>query len=545
MVGVLVIPQSLGYAALAGLPPVIGLYTAIIPALVYAYFGTSSLLAVGPVAITAIMTASSLSAYASGSLQYIGLASLMSVIVGLLLCVARFLRLGWIVQFVSRGVAQGFVSGAALLIIAGQLKYLIGIPMAGDTLGKMFFGLMSHADTVPFVHLPTAVLGVSVFILFIINRYRAAWLWGWLPARMATLARQGLPLMVALLTIWASRSFEWQQLGIRTLAPLPSGLLTPNTALLATPISDVMTLLPSASLMALIVFVSSIAVAQNLSTLQSPISANKELTALGLSNIASGAFGGFAVAGGLSRTGLNVSVGVTSKFAGAVAGVTVLLILWLAGDVLTGLPYAVLGAIIASSVLSMIDVATLRQAWISDKADAAAFVVSFVATCTLGLNIGLVAGLLTAFAGLIYKSHQVHVAVVGQVAGSEHFRNIHRHDVLTFCDVLLIRIDESLYFGNAQVVQDTLTKLCHQYHDAAHVVLIMTAVNRIDLTAQTMLSEFNHALVRQGKTLHYAEIKGPVMDTIKDTNMIQALSGKVYLSTKMAVDELCVSQKIN
>lgn len=538
MMAVLVIPQSLGYALLAGLPPVMGLYSAILPTLVYAYVGSSSVNAVGPVAITAIMTSGALSSYALGSLQYQAMAVTLALMVGVLLMLAHVIRLGWIMQFVSRGVASGFISGASVLIILGQLKHLIGTPLSGDGLIDMM-GKMAGQERL--FHAPTAMLGLGALGLLLMNRYRPTLMHGVLyrllsQSTHAHIARFFIVVLVGV-SIITARQYDFANLGIATLAPLPTHL--PLPALPVVSLDIIITLLPSALLIALIAFISSASVAGNLARIRhEPFAPNHELKGLGLANIASSLFGGFAVSGGISRTSMNVALGANTPLSSMVCAMGVLIIALFLGQFITGLPYAVLSAIIITSAIAMIDVASFRVAHAQDKSEALTLAMTFLACVGFGLNIGLITGLLVSFALIIYRSHRVHMAVVGQVGDSEHFRNIHRHDVQTFDNMILIRIDESLYFGNVATVRTALDDICREYPTARHIVIIITAVNHVDLSAQEMLADFNRTLIMGDKQLHFTEIKGPVMDALIHTPVITALSGQVFLSTGMAVNTL-------
>lgn len=530
---VLVIPQSLGYAALAGLPPIMGLYASIVPTLVYAYIGASSVNALGPVAVTAIMTASALSGYATGSTQYITLSIILALMVGVILCLASILRFGWIMQFVSRGVSSGFVSAAAVLIIISQIKNLIGAPIIGGSL----IDIMGNLSLDDFhIKTDTALLGLGTLLILLANRY-SKMLWAWLSKSKADFAKRVVVIIITALSIILANHFNWQLLDIRLLEPLPTGL--PQLKMPALSIGILLDLLPSALLIALIAFISSSAMASNYArTHGEAFDNNKELLGIGFANIASSVSGGFTVTGGISRTSLNIGLGAKTPFASVVCAIGILLILVFFGRYLTGLPYAVLSAIIISSVISMVDTDTLKSALKHDKADALCLVLCFVMSIVFGLNVGLITGLLASFALMIYRSHRVNIAVVGQLGDSEHFRDIARHQATTFERLLMVRIDESLYFGNASTVHDTLRKLYYQHPNASDVIIIMTAVNHIDLTAQEMLMSFNQEIKGQNKHLHLSEIKGPVMDILKDSELLSKLSGKVFLSTKLAVDKL-------
>ncbi|PYE37930.1 SulP family inorganic anion transporter [Psychrobacter fozii] len=537
VVGVLVIPQSLGYAVLAGLPPVYGLYAAIVPVMVYAWIGSSNIQAVGPVAITAIMTASSLHPYAAeGAQQYVLMASLLSLMVGAMLSLAGWLKLGWIMQFISRGVSAGFISGAAVLIFISQLKYLTAIPIAGNGLFGYLSSMQLYARQ---LHPLTLLIGVIAFALLVANRYGSQWVWqSWLPSIYAKWAERLFPLILLGIAIVMSMSLHWTTNGVATIGSIPQGL--PTFTFPYVPNFDVaLNLLPSAGLMALIVFVSSSSVASNYARLRGEsFNANRELTGLGFANIAGGFFQSFAVAGGFSRTAINADSGAKTPVASLVTVMVMIAALIAFGNALAPLPYAILGATIMASIISLIDITTLKSAWQRDRLDAASFMAAFVGVLIFGLNTGLVIGLMVSFASLIWQSSKPHVAIVGQLAGTGHFRNINRHDVLTFSHLLMLRIDESLFFGNSESVHRRVIHATQRYPQAYEIVLIMSAVNHIDLTGQEMLISLNKELLIQDKHLNFSFIKGPVMDIIENTPVITDLSGHVYLSTMDAVDAL-------
>ena len=537
VVGVLVIPQSLGYAVLAGLPPVYGLYAAIVPVLVYAWIGSSNVQAVGPVAITAIMTASSLHPYANeGTQQYILMASLLSLMVGTMLWLAGRLKLGWIMQFISRGVSAGFISGAAVLIFVSQLKYLTGIPIAGNGLIGYLSSMQVYARQ---LHPLTLVIGVIAFTLLFANRYASKLVWrSWLSASYAKWAERLFPLILLAIAIVLSMSLHWTTNGVATIGTIPQGL--PTFTLPYVPdFHEALNLLPSAGLMALIIFVSSSSVASNYARLRGEtFDANRELTGLGLANMAGGFFQSFTVAGGFSRTAMNADSGAKTPVASLVTILVMIAALIAFGNLLAPLPYALLGATIMASIVGLIDMATLKSAWQRDRLDAASFLAAFIGVLIFGLNTGLVIGLMVSFASLIWQSSKPHVAVVGQLAGTGHFRNINRHDVVTFSNLLMLRIDESLFFGNSESVHRRVIQATLQYPEAHEIILIMSAVNHIDLTGQEMLISLNQELLNQKKHLSFSFIKGPVMDIIEHTPVITHLSGQVYLSTMDAVNAL-------
>ena len=537
VVGVLVIPQSLGYAVLAGLPPVYGLYAAIVPVMVYAWIGSSNVQAVGPVAITAIMTASALHAYADqGAEQYVLMASLLALMVGALLWIAGWLKLGWIMQFISRGVSASFISGAAVLIFVSQLKYLTDIPVAGNSLVGYVSSMVKYAQQ---LHPLTLLIGVAAFSLLVANRYASQWVWrSWLSVSYAKWAERLFPLILLISALLLSSILHWSSAGVATIGAIPQGL--PSFTLPYIPdLREALNLLPTAGLMALIVFVSSSSVASNYARLRGEtFDANRELTGLGLANLAGGFFQSFAVAGGFSRTAINADSGAKTPLASLVTVIVMIAALIAFGTALAPLPYAILGATIMASIIGLIDIATFKSAWQRDRLDAASFIAAFIGVLIFGLNTGLVIGLMVSFASLILQSSQPHVAVVGQLAGTGHFRNINRHDVITYHNLVMLRVDESLFFGNSESVHRHVIQATKKYPEAKEIILIMAAVNHIDLTAQEMLITLNQELAAQNKRLHFSFIKGPVMDIIEHTPLISELSGQVYLSNMDAVTAL-------
>ena len=538
IVGILVIPQSLGYAMLSGLPPVYGLYSAIVPVLVYAWIGSSAVNAVGPVAITAIMTAQALQAYNElPPAHYAIMASFLALMTGVILWLASVFRLGWITQFISRGVTAGFISGAAILILIGQIKYVTGIAISGNSLLENVETFLFHRRE---LHLPTLMVGVAAFSALFINRYYLkTWLKPMLHAKSIEVITRVLPLMVLAVGIIASLFGNFAGLGIRTVAEVPSGLPHMVMPFYAISPVELVGLLPAAGLMALIAFVSSNSVASSFARKRhEPYDANTELKGLGLANMIGAFFQSFTIVGGFSRTAVNVDAGAMSPLASILSVLVMALVLVFFSHLLEPLPYAILGATIMSAIISMIDVQTLKQALRYDKLDALAFGVALTGVLLFGLNVGLVAGLFASFAGLIWQTSHPHIAIVGQIGDTGHFRNIERHPVTQFDDLLIIRIDESLFYGNAQSVLGFIEQAIKSHQQTKNLVLMLSAVNHIDLTAQDMLINLNQNLANQHVTLHFSEIKGPVMDVIEQTEVIEQLTGQVFLSTQQAVKQL-------
>lgn len=539
VVGILVIPQSLGYALLAGLPAVYGLYAAILPVLVYAWVGSSNTQAVGPVAITSMMTAQALLPIVSPQdlSSYAAYAALLAALSGLILWLAGLLRLGWLTQLMSRGVVAGFITGAALLIIISQSKYLLGVSFDSQTLLTTLHTLpakLSHT------HLPTLVIGVStlLFLLWSKRGLGQLLLRQGLAPRMASLLARIAPLVSVVISSLICSYGALDQAGVAIIGEIPAGLPTLGLPVLPDP-HTLINLIPTATLIALIGFISSASVAQEFALRRrESFDANRELIGLGVANLAGALMKGFPVSGGFSRTAVNVEAGAQTPLAGVISALVMVLVLLALTSWFFYLPYAVLGAGIIAAVTNLVDVKTLTQAWRDDRSDAWAYLITALGVLLFGLQIGLVAGVLLSFAAILYRSSQPHCAVVGQYGEQGHFRNIARYEVKTWPNLLLFRIDERLFFGNTRSVLEHLNMELARQPQVQHVVLILSAVNSIDLSAQLMLEELNRNLHDRQITLHLAEVKGPVMDAIAHSPAIKHLKGQVFLSTLDAVNQL-------
>lgn len=546
IVGIIVIPQSLGYAALAGLPPVYGLYSSIVPVLVYAWIGASNVNAVGPVAVTAIMTAHALQNHPHlPPEQYALLAGFLALLMGALLWLASLFRLGWITRFISQGVTAGFVTGASILIFISQIKFLIGVNLSGSTIIDYALTFINRIHT---LHFPTLLVGALAFGLFFVNRYYLnRWLSHWLTPKTAQFIVRLLPLIIMMAAVAFSLVFDFQQRGIAVIEHVPAKLphfTLPFSGGLNDVLNQAIQLLPTAALIALITFVSSNSVAATCARKrQEAFDTNQELKGLGWANIIGAFFQSFPVVGGFSRTAVNVDAGAQTPLAGIISVGVMAAFLLLLTDYLEPLPYAVLAANIMVAILSMMDWNTLKRAVRSDKTDVAAFLTACFGVLLFGLNIGLVLGILVSFAGLIWKSSHPHLTVVGQTADG-HFRSIKRYATTQYSSLLIVRIDESMFYGNAQPIRHYLERSLATHPGCKHLILMLSAVNDIDLTAQEMLLSFNYDLQKQHISLHFADIKGPLADKLQHSVMMKSLSGNVFVSTAEAVDTLLKEESV-
>lgn len=520
IVAMMMIPQGMAYALVAGLPPVAGLYASIAPPLLYALFGTSSAQSVGPMAIIALMTASALGPLAvPGTALYMTLACQLALLSGAVLLACGLLRVGFLANFFSRPVMSGFTLGSSIVIALGQLGTLLG-----------------GAPLAP--HGPSAALGIgSIVFLLLARRHGAALLrrLGLAPAA-ADIGARLAPMLLVLAALVLVSVLHLDALGVRTIGAVPSGL--PGVAL-AMSGSHWQTLGKPALLIGFMSFLIAMSAAQALALRRfEKLHTNRELVGLGLANVGSALSGGFPVTGSLSRSAVNFAAGARTQLASVISAVLLAGALVLPTGWLARLPLPVLAATIIVAVLGMLETATLRTAWRYDRADALALVATGAGVLLLGVESGVVLGLVLSLGTMIWRESRPHMAVLGRIPGTEHFRNIERYPAETEPRVLLLRVDAGLFFGNLEAVNGRIEDELAAHPAARHLVLVLSAVNAIDTSALFGLLELNGTLARRGLCLHLAEVKGPVMDRLKGSALLQALSGRLFLSTANAWDAL-------
>ena len=522
VVAMMMVPQGMAYALVAGLPPVAGIYASILPPLLYALFGSSMTQSVGPMAIVSLMTAAALAPLAdSGSALYGTLAAQLALISGVVLLLCGLLRLGFLAHFLSRPVMSGFSNGAALLIMLGQVPVLLGA-------------------TPPRWHGPSTALGLgSLALLWLAKRYA-----GKLLRRAgcgASAAETGARLAPMLLVIGGTALVALLGLagaGVQTTGHVPSGLPTLGLSMSGLG-AHWRALLSPALLIAFIVFLMSMSAAQTLAHKRNEkLLTNRELLGLGAANLGSAISGGFPVTGSMSRSAVNFSAGANTPLASVVTAALLALALTAPTGWLALLPLPVLAATIIFAVGGMLDAATLRQAWRYDRSDALALLATTAGVLALGVEAGVVIGVMLSMGTLIWRASRPHIAVLGRIAGSEHYRNIERYQASTMESVLVLRIDAGLFFGNIDAVAERIDEELRARPACRHLVLVLSAVNQIDSSALFGLGQVNRSLAARGIGLHLAEVKGPVMDRLKLSTLFQELNGKVYLSTALACQDL-------
>lgn len=527
VVAMMMIPQGMAYALVAGLPPVVGIYASIFPPLLYALFGTSSTQSVGPMAIVSLMTASTLAPLATpGTGLYGVLAAQLALMSGLVLLACGLLRIGFLANFFSRPVMSGFTIGSAIVIAWGQLRTLIGGPIA--------------LDASP--HWPSIALGFGSLALLVMAREWLAPLLRRLRVKpvVADIAGKLAPMFVVLGATALVPWLELDRLGVATTGAVPAGLPGLN---LATSSGHWQALLQPALLTGFMVFLISMSGAQALALKRGgeKLASNRELVGLGVANVGSALSGGFPVTGSISRSAVNFAAGANTQLASVITAGLLALALVAPTGWLALLPLPTLAATIIVAVLGMLDWSTLRTAWRYDRADALALLATAGGVLVLGVEAGVLVGVALSMGSLIWRASRPHIAVLGRIHGTEHFRNVDRYSAETTPGLLMLRVDAGLFFGNVDAVNERIDEELVQHAATAHLVLVLSAVNAIDTSALFGLQELNASLGQRGVTLHLAEVKGPVMDRLRDSDLLGQLSGQVFLSAANAWDRLAGS----
>ena len=532
IVTILLVPQGLAYALLAGMPPETGLYASMLPLILYGLFGTSSSLSVGPAALTSLITASAAGALAQGDPQlFIQAAIGMGLLSGVFLVAMAVLRLGWLTNL----LIIGFVSGCAILIAGSQLKHLLAIEAGGENvlqLGRSLLPQLSHSHW-----LTVAISAIAIVCLLVPKQLAGPLKHSPLPGWLSAFLGKSGPIVAVLVTTLLAFFFQLDQRGLAIVGGIPSGL--PHLAAPQMDWAHWKTLITPALLLALIGFVESISLAQALAARRRErISPNRELMGLGLANLASGLSGSFAVTGSFSRTTVSFDAGARTPMTSLLTGIGIALVALFFTGLFHALPLATLAAIIVVGIIPLIELGEIRQLWQYSRPDSIAMLATLLGVLLINVQTGLLIGVGLSVALFLWRTSQPHVAEVGQVPGTQHFRNIDRHDAIVTDRILSIRVDESLYFGNARPLEDLLYDRTMARPGVAHVVLMCSAINHLDASAVESLESLNQRLKDAGVSLHLSEVKGPVMDRLKKTDLLNGLTGQVFLSQYQAVKAL-------
>jgi SulP family sulfate permease len=537
IVTIMLIPQSLAYAMLAGLPAEMGLYASMLPLIAYGLFGTSTTLSVGPVAVVSLMTATAVSQVAeAGSVAYVDAAILLALMSGAMLLLFGLLRMGFLASFLSHPVIAGFITASGVIIAVSQLGHVLGIQGRGENLPHLAQQLWAQ---LPQVHMPTLLVGGStlLFLFWVRSGLKPLLLKAGLPDYWAGMLTRTGPVFAVIGTSVVAWQLDLGARGVALVGHVPAGLPGFDLPPLLNPAWRELAV--SALLISIIGFVESVSVGHTLAARRRQrIVPDQELIGLGASNIAAAVSGGYPVTGGFARSIVNFDAGAATPAAGMLTALGIALTALFFTPYLAYLPKATLAATIIVAVLSLVDFSILRRTWEYGISDFAAVAITLFVTLAVGVETGVACGVLASLALHLYKTSRPHMAVVGEVPGTEHYRNVDRHEVITRSDILSLRIDESLYFANASFVESSLYALLEKRPEVRHVILMCTAVNEIDLSALEALESINRQLAERDITLHLSEVKGPVMDVLRHTHFLQDLTGKVFLSQHHAVQHV-------
>lgn len=538
---ILLIPQSMGYALLAGLPAVVGLYAGIIPSILYSLFGTSRTLAVGPVAVTSMMTATILAPFTvSSSDHYAAIAIMLAFLSGVFLILMSLLKMGFLSNLLSHPVISGFISASAILIAVGQFKHLIGVQAQGNNLIELGESMMRHIED---INMPTVILSIiSVLSLVLLKRHLTATLSKLgLSENTANMLGKSGPVIVVVATTSCVAAFSLDSLGIKIVGSINNHL--PTIPVEYFTLDTLIDLLPGAFLISIVGFVGSVSVAQSFAAKRKQsINPNQELVGLGLANLGAAFSGSFPVTGGFSRSVVNVSAGATTPMTGILTGLLMLFTLLFLTPLFYYLPTAVLASCIITSILQLIDFKDFTRLYRFSKQEALGLLATFFVVLFISMETGIIVGVSLSLLFFLWHTSHPHIAVVGRLPGTEHFRNVKRFDVETTPNIMTVRIDENLFFANARVLEDYVLTLVSQHKNTRHLILMCNAVNMIDASALASLEAIDDRLKSAGITLHLSEIKGPVMDKLKGSSLIENLSGKVFFTQHQAINALTERQ---
>ncbi|MEL0306903.1 MAG: sulfate permease [Halieaceae bacterium] len=537
IVTIMLIPQSLAYALLAGLPAEMGLYASIFPLIAYALFGSSRTLSVGPVAVASLMTASAIgSVTASGAVDFVTAATTLALLGGLMLIALGIFKFGFVANFLSHPVVSGFITASGVIIALGQIGPLVGMSLRGGDLVSLVATLNQHVQQ---AHFLTAMIGFTSLAFLLFARFslpRILEVMGW-GKRSISLTTRSAPVLMMLVVIPLSMFLDFEARSVPIVGAVPSGLPVFTAPRLNW--SLITELAMPAFLIALIGFVESVSVGKTLGAKKRErINANQELVALGAANTAAAMSGGFPVTGGFSRSAVNFDAGADTQMASILTAAGIGIATLFLTPILHFLPKAALAATIIVAVLSIIDWKILQQAYRFSIADFAAVSLTIVITLAAGVELGVLAGVGVSLGLYLYQTSKPHFAIVGQVGTSEHYRNIERHEVVTHAEILSIRVDESLYFANASYLEEIVFDQVSQKPLLSDVILMCPAVNIVDMSALDALNEINDRLRDLNIKLHLSEVKGPVMDTLQRSDFLEKLTGDVFLSHHTAVSEV-------
>jgi len=515
-VGVMLVPQGMAYALLAGLPPVFGLYAALVPQIIYAMMGTSRQLSVGPVAMDSLLVASGLAALdLSGIDEYLSMAIFLAFFMGLIQIILGLLRMGFLVNFLSKPVISGFTSAAAIIIGLSQLKYLFGISF--ESSNKIHLIIFEVFEKVSQIHFITLLIGLTGIILLVFIK------------------KLNPSIPGALIVVIASSfliKYFGDELGVSIVGLVPEGL--PSFRFPEIEISNISKILPLALTLSLIAFMEAISVAKAIEEKKDySIKPNQELIALGTSNIIGSLFQSYPTTGGFSRTAVNDQAGAKTGLASIISALVVGLTLLFLTPLFYYLPNTILASIIMVAVFNLIDFKTPRKLLKSSKSEFYVLLFTFFITLFIGIKEGIILGVLISLLLLVYRSTQPHVAVLGKIRGTNYFKDVDRFndEIETYENLLLVRFDEQIYFGNCQFFKEQLFERIDQKKGKLNVVILSSGgINYIDSSGMKILNEIISILKSKNIRFYMAGAIGPVMDSLFKSGVAKAIGGHHFFA---------------
>jgi len=537
IVTIMLIPQSLAYALLAGVPPQVGLYASILPLMLYAVFGTSRTLSVGPVAVASLMTAAAIQNLGvENDIDYLNAAIMLAFLSGAFLILMGFLKLGFLANFLSHPVVSGFITASGIIIGLSQLKHILGIDAEGDNLIELLETLTANIGS---SNTTTMMVGIATLLFLFWSRkglknllVRLS-----LAQQLVNVLPKIAPVFAVIITTLVAYQFDLATSGLALVGDIPRGLPTPVLPVFTD--GTWVNLIVPAILISIIGYVESISVGRTLAAKRRQrVDSDQELIGLGSANMASALSGGFPVTGGFSRSVVNFDAGAETPLASFMTAIGIALAAMTLTGALTFLPKATLAATIIVAVSSLIDFSILKSTWDYSRSDFMAVFATIVITLVAGVELGVLSGVFISIFLHLYRTSKPHIAEVGQIAGTEHFRNVNRHTVITYPGILTLRVDESLYFPNATYLEDQILKRVAERKGLKHIILMCTAINEIDGSALEILESINHYLKDLDISFHLSEVKGPVMDSLEKTDFLEQLNGQVFLSQHEAIEQI-------
>jgi len=534
VVTILLVPQCLAYALLAGLPPQVGIYASIFPLLAYALLGSSNYLNVGPTAVISLMTAACIASLPEEA-RLVNAAAL-ALISGGMLIIAGFLKAGFIMNFVSRPVVSAYITGAALLIIFSQTKHIFGVSVESQTAFGMVRDVLYE---LPRTKSLAVMTGIVAIVLFVLVR-------GFLPlllvksgmrAKNAKLIARMAPIMIIVGFVVVSAVLDFGgKAGLSIVGDVPAGL--PPLVFPDVEMETYKGFLVPALVISIVAFVDSTSTAQELAARRrGRVDTNKELLGIGAANAVAGLTGGYPINGSMSRSAVNFSAGGKTPFVGLLVALFMAMTALFLTPVLQTLPLSVLAALIIVACLNLLDFKSIWRTWTYSRADGITALATFLSVLTLGVQWGVLAGVVLAMTLHIRQSLTPHMPLVGRFPGTEHYRDAERFNVETDEAVKTLRIDEGLYYANARFLEDRVAKVVSEYPEMTDLILMCTGVSHIDASALSSLTEINRRLRGLEINLHLSDMQSSVRERLYRSEFLENLNGKVYLSQHDAMTE--------